>query len=94
MPLTRNLGHLERFLADLLQERKGNREIGYYNLEYEIARVFGYSKYVQKSVLEALIKYGLVKVIGANRYKIMYGLSEKDKEREIDEELDKYMKAG
>jgi hypothetical protein len=101
MPIVRKLEDLERFTAKLLDVMNGKREIGVYTLEYEIAREFGFSKYIQKSVKDALVQFQLLRLEGVGRFKIMFGLEEKkakpkteaEKEKEIDEELDKYMRS-
>lgn len=93
MPIVRKLEDLERFTAKLLDKMKGKREIGVYTLEHEIAREFGFSKYIQKSVKDALVQFELLKVVGTGRFKIMFAYSDKDKaetEKEQEKELDKY----
>ena len=86
----RNLSDLKRFCADLLDKRKGEREIGFYSLEFAIAETFGYSKYIQESTLKALIRFKLLKIIGPNRYNITVGMTENEKKIETEEELSKY----
>lgn len=101
MPIVRKLEDLERFGAKLLDVMQGKREIGVYTLEFEIAREFGFSKYIQKSVKDALVQFNILKLVGVGRFKILHGLNENkqeaktqtEKEKEIDEELDKYMRS-
>ena len=82
---------LEKFCANLLDNNKGNRGIGIHSLRHAIAKRFGFSDYKMKNVLKALIDFGFIERDGmADRFKIIFMLSKKEKEAEIDAELDKY----
>ena len=73
MPIVRKLADLEDFCATLLDDRAGDREIGLHNLKYEIAKKFGFSDYIQKSVMSALMEFGLIERTGiTNTFKIIF----------------------
>lgn len=86
MPIQRNLDDLEIFCVQLL-DRGYKKDIGIYNLRYEIAKKFGYSDYIQKSTMKALMEFGLIKQVAPGRFKITVLNKKEDVEKEIEDEI-------
>lgn len=94
MPIVRKIEDLKIFIIHVLDKNKGVREVGLHTLKYYIASEFGFSPYVQKTVLNALLEYNFIERLGtADRFKIIY-LEELDKKKakqEAEDEIDKYL---
>lgn len=88
MPIQRTLKDLEIFCIQLL-DKGFKKDIGIYNLRYEIADKFGYSAYIQKSTMKALMEFKLLKETAPGRFKITVLEKKEDKEKEAMEELNK-----
>lgn len=93
MPIQRTLDDLEIFCIKLL-DQGFKKEIGIYSLRHAIAKKFGYSTYIQRSTMEALIEFGLIKLIKAGRFRITVLDKKEDAtfgemaiEKEIEEKL-------
>jgi hypothetical protein len=92
MPIVRKIADLENFCNKLLEKRNWDRNIGLHTLKYEIGMEFGYSEYIQKSTMKALIEFQFIKRDGmADRFKIIYNMPKKDKNKEAEEEVDKLL---
>jgi len=87
--MTLRYSDLEAFCADLLDMRKGSRDIGIFTLKHNIAKRFGISDYKIKNIMKSLIEYGFIERTGmSNRFKIIYLLEKPKEKTEAEKEAD------
>lgn len=90
--MARKLKDLEDFIK-VLAEHGYFKEITLNRLKYLIAKKYGYSDFVQKSIINALINYGFIYEIRSGIYEITMNKTETEIEKEADEVLDGKIKS-